>query len=73
MANRQSYTVLVGYPKGGGHYTAAGEVVDLLDVQANALEAAGRVALTSALKASAATAAAETQIKAPKAAVRSAE
>jgi len=71
MANRQSYTVLVGYPIGGGHYTKAGQVLDLLDVQALALEQAGRIALTSSLGVVAAPAAPVT--KAAKAPAKSAE
>jgi hypothetical protein len=71
MANRQSYTVVVGYPKGGGHYTKAGEVLDLLDVQALALEQAGRIVLTSSIGAAVAVAAPVT--KAAKAAAKSAE
>lgn len=56
---RKSYTVLIGYPAGGGHWTEAGQKVDLLDVEALALEQAGRIKLTSQLEAEQAAAAAE--------------
>lgn len=68
---RKNYTVLVGYPKGGGHYTKAGQNVDLLDVEAFALVQAGRVRLTAEIEAEAAAAAAGT--KAVKAAAKGAE
>jgi hypothetical protein len=55
---RKNYTVLIGYPKGGGHYTSAGDTVDLLDVQARALRQAGRIRLTADIEAEAAAAAA---------------
>lgn len=48
---RKNYTVLIGYPAGGGHWTEAGQKVDLLDVEALALEQAGRIKLTSQLEA----------------------
>lgn len=51
---RLNYTVLVPFPKGGGHWAEAGEKLDLLDVEASALRAAGRVRLTSELAAEAA-------------------
>lgn len=51
MANRKNYTVLVGYPKGGGHWTQAGEKVDLMAVEAAALVQAGRIKLTAELEA----------------------
>lgn len=51
MANRQTYTVLVPYPTGGGHWSTAGEQLDLLDVEASALRSAGRLELTSVLNA----------------------
>lgn len=54
---RLNYTVLVPYPRGGGHWAEAGEKLDLLDVEASALRAAGRIQLTSALEAKAAAAA----------------
>lgn len=56
---RKNYTVLIGYPAGGGHWTEAGQKVDLLDVEALALEQAGRIKLTSQLEAEQAAAAAE--------------
>lgn len=48
---RQNYTVLVPYPKGGGHWAEVGETYDLLDVQAQGLRAAGRIKLTSEIEA----------------------
>lgn len=68
---RKNYTVLVGYPKGGGHYTKSGQSVDLLDIEAFALVQAGRVRLTSEIEAEAAAAVVST--KAPKAAAKGAE
>lgn len=68
---RKNYTVLAGYPKGGGHYTKAGQAVDLLDVEAFALVQAGRIRLTAEIEAEAAAAAAGA--KAAKAAVKGAE
>lgn len=58
---RKNYTVLVGYPKGGGHYTKSGQAVDLLDVEAFALVQAGRIRLTAEIEAEAAAAAANTK------------
>jgi hypothetical protein len=49
MANRQTYTVLVPFPTGGGHWSAVGQELDLLDVEASALRTAGRLELTSVL------------------------
>lgn len=54
MANRQKYTVLIPFPKGGGHWSRVGEELDLLDVQAQQLEIVGRIKLTSQLEAEAA-------------------
>ena len=68
---RKNYTVLVGYPKGGGHYTKADQKVDLLDVEAFALVQAGRIHLTAEIEAEAAAAAVST--KATKAAAKGAE
>ncbi|MCE0871060.1 MULTISPECIES: hypothetical protein [Pseudomonas] len=45
--SRKNYTVIVGYPRGGGHYAKAGESYDLLDVEAHALVQAGRIKLTA--------------------------
>ncbi|PWE38439.1 hypothetical protein C9I50_22215 [Pseudomonas prosekii] len=45
MAERQTYTVLVPFPVGRGHWSTAGEDLDLLDVEANALLSAGRLEL----------------------------
>jgi hypothetical protein len=51
MADRKNYTVIVPYPKGGGHWTRKGDKVDLLDVEALALRQAGRIKLTAELEA----------------------
>ncbi|WP_339492799.1 hypothetical protein [Pseudomonas sp. EA_15y_Pfl2_R67] len=45
MAPRQTYTVLLPFPTGGGHWSSVGQELDLLDVEANALRSAGRLAL----------------------------
>ena len=45
MAERQTYTVLVPFPVGRGHWSTAGQDLDLLDVEANALLSAGRLEL----------------------------
>ncbi|MGF6130163.1 hypothetical protein QF019_005398 [Pseudomonas frederiksbergensis] len=45
MAERQTYTVLVPFPVGRGHWSTAGQELDLLDVEANALLSAGRLEL----------------------------
>lgn len=45
MPTRKKYTVLVPFPKGGGHWTTKGETLDLLDVEAQALRRAGRIEL----------------------------
>lgn len=58
---RKSYTVLIGYPAGGGHWTEAGDKLDLLDVEALALEQAGRITLTSQVEAEQAAAKASTK------------
>lgn len=57
MAERKNYTVLIGYPKGGGHWTSQGDKVDLLGVEALALEQAGRIKLTADVEAEQAAAA----------------
>lgn len=49
--SRKSYTVLIPYPKGGGHWTSKGETVDLLPVEALALRQAGRIKLTADVEA----------------------
>jgi hypothetical protein len=51
MATRQNYTVLIPFPKGGGHWSVVGEQLDLMDVQASALRTAGRLELTSTIEA----------------------
>lgn len=67
MANRQKYTVLIPFPTGGGHWSAVGQELDLLDVQAQQLEAVGRIKLTAQIAAEAAAAApAETAAPAAK-------
>lgn len=43
MATRQTYTVLVPFPTGGGHWSSVGQELDLLDVEASALHFAGRL------------------------------
>jgi hypothetical protein len=53
MSNRKNYTVLVAFPKGGGHWAQKGEKLDLLDVEAMALRRAGRIKLTTDLEAEA--------------------
>lgn len=45
MANRQTYTVLVPFPTGRGHWSSVGQELDLLDVEASALRSAGRLQL----------------------------
>jgi hypothetical protein len=49
MVNRQTYTVLIPFPTGGGHWSTVGEELELLDVEASALRTAGRLELTSVL------------------------
>lgn len=56
MATRQKYTVLIPFPKGGGHWSRVGDELDLLDVQAQQLEAVGRIKLTAQIEAEAAAA-----------------
>ncbi|ROM99144.1 hypothetical protein [Pseudomonas brassicacearum] len=53
MDNRKSYTVLLPFPTGGGHWSSVGQQLDLLDVEASALRSAGRLELTSVLEAEA--------------------
>lgn len=45
MAERQTYTVLVPFPTGGGHWSSVGQQLQLLDVEACALRSAGRLEL----------------------------
>lgn len=45
MANRQTYTVLVPFPTGRGHWSSVGQELNLLDVEASALHSAGRLQL----------------------------
>ncbi|WP_167356485.1 hypothetical protein [Pseudomonas lurida] len=49
MPTRQTYTVLIPFPIGAGHWSVAGQELDLLDVEASALRTAGRLELTSVL------------------------
>ena len=51
MPTRQTYTVLIPFPTGGGHWSSVGEELELLDVEATALRTAGRLELTSVLAA----------------------
>lgn len=46
-ALRKTYTVLVAFPKGGGHWAKKGEKLDLMDVEAQQLLRAGRIKLTA--------------------------
>lgn len=48
---KKNYTVLLGFPLGGGHWSTKGQTMDLLDVQAHAWLAAGRIKLTSEVEA----------------------
>lgn len=66
MASRQKYTVLIPFPTGGGHWSAVGQELDLLDVQAQQLEAVGRIKLTAQIAADAAAVPAETAAPAAK-------
>ncbi|TWC11015.1 hypothetical protein FBY06_15216 [Pseudomonas sp. SJZ085] len=45
MALRQTYTVLLPFPTGGGHWSSVGQELELLDVEASALRSAGRLEL----------------------------
>ena len=49
MSDRQTYTVLIPFPIGNGHWSTVGEELQLLDVEASALRTAGRLELTSGL------------------------
>ncbi|MBU6956365.1 hypothetical protein KRR23_01205 [Pseudomonas sp. CVAP len=53
MSIRQKYTVLIPFSTGGGHWSSAGQQLELLDVEASALRSAGRLELTSVLEAEA--------------------
>lgn len=48
MAERQTYTVLLPFPTGGGHWSSIGQELQLLDVEASALRRAGRLELKKA-------------------------
>jgi hypothetical protein len=69
MALRQTYTVLLPFPTGGGHWSSVGQELDLLDVEANALRSAGRLELKKTEVAESAS----TSTKALKAAAKKAE
>lgn len=69
MALRQTYTVLVPFPSGGGHWSSIGQELDLLDVEASALRSAGRLELKKAEAAESAS----TTTPAKKAAAKKAE
>ncbi|MBD9605377.1 hypothetical protein ACVK1X_000788 [Pseudomonas sp. PvR086] len=69
MALRQTYTVLVPFPTGGGHWSSVGQELDLLDVEASALRSAGRLEL----KKTEAVESASTSTPAKKAAAKKAE
>ena len=62
-ALRKNYTVLVAFPKGGGHWANKGE---LMDVEAQQLLRAGRIKLTATETEAEATAAAATKKAAAK-------
>ncbi|WP_248749945.1 hypothetical protein [Pseudomonas sp. MWU15-20650] len=49
MQNRQTYTVLIPFPIGNGHWSTAGEELELLDVEASALRTVGRLEVTRVL------------------------
>lgn len=53
ISQKQKYTVVVPFPTGGGHWATEGAELELLDVQAHALVTAGRLRLTSEVKAEA--------------------
>lgn len=53
ISQKQKYTVVVPFPMGGGHWSTEGAELELLDVQAHALVTAGRLRLTSEVKAEA--------------------
>ena len=69
MALRQTYTVLLPFPTGGGHWSSVGQELELLDVEASALRSAGRLEL----KKNEAVELASTPIPAKKAATKKAE
>lgn len=48
MAQRQKYVVVVPFPMKGGHWSTVGQELDLLEVEAQQLEAVGRVKLAVA-------------------------
>ncbi|AXP01679.1 hypothetical protein DZG01_01275 [Pseudomonas fluorescens] len=56
MSIRQTYTVLLPFPTGRGHWSSVGQELDLLDVEANALRSAGRLELKKTEAAEAASA-----------------
>jgi hypothetical protein len=70
MAERQTYTVRLPFPTGGGHWSSIGQQLDLLDVEASALRSAGRLELTANTEAADS---ASTSTTAKKAAAKKAE
>ncbi|AZC29227.1 hypothetical protein C4K38_1248 [Pseudomonas chlororaphis subsp. piscium] len=73
MSIRQQYTVLVPFPTGGGHWSSVGQQLELLDVEASALRAAGRLELTRVLETRQQAELATPSTKALKAAAKKAE
>ncbi|MGE7959420.1 hypothetical protein ACQKQA_23080 [Pseudomonas sp. NPDC089530] len=73
MSIRQQYTVLVPFPTGGGHWSSVGQKLELLDVEASALRAAGRLELSSVFVARQSAEAATPSTAAKKAATKKAE
>ena len=69
MAERQTYTVLLPFPTGGGHWSSIGQELHLLDVESNELRSAGRLEL----KKTEAPESASTSTPAKKAAAKKAE
>lgn len=69
MVTRQKYTVLVPFPTGGGHWSAVGQELELLEVEAAAWRTAGRLELSSEVQAAPVT----TETPAKKAAEKKAE
>ena len=45
MAQRQKYIVVIPFPMKGGHWSAVDQELDLLEVEAQQLEAVGRIKL----------------------------
>ena len=45
MAQRQKYIVVIPFPMKGGHWSSVDQELDLLEVEAQQLEAVGRIKL----------------------------